>query len=512
MTILNLHLAGPRFIRPSLPLLGVGQLALGALVGPSAVHGAGYERTELSPPPMVREYRAAWIATVGNIDWPSQKGLSTAEQKAELLAIMDRAVQLRLNTLIFQVRPSCDALYASKIEPWSEYLTGVTGKAPEPYYDPLAFAIAEAHKRGLELHAWFNPYRARHNNAKSPAPASHITKTKPQLVREYGGYLWLDPGEKEVQDYSLSVVLDVVRRYDVDGIHFDDYFYPYKVKGPGGSDLDFPDDSSWQRSGARGRLSREDWRRENVNQFIERVYREIKNLKPWVKFGVSPFGIWRPGNPAQIRGYDAYDKLYADSRKWLAEGWLDYFVPQLYWAIKPPEQSFPVLLKWWAEQNKKHRHLLAGMDSTKTSGRWKPEEIVEQIRLTRQFSGVNGHVHWNMKSLLRNSALDSALISQVYGQPALAPPMIWLDRTPPGQPQITARKSGERVSVSWQRTGTKALEWYLLQVRRGREWDSRLLPADRKSIELDGAPEAVAVSAVDRFGNVSAPASVSLGK
>jgi uncharacterized lipoprotein YddW (UPF0748 family) len=201
------------------------------------------------------------VASVANIDWPSKKNLSVPEQKSELLAILDRARELRLNAVMFQVRPACDALYASRIEPWSEYLTGTMGRAPEPFYDPLTFAIEEAHKRGLELHAWFNPYRARHFSAESPAPASHITKNRPQLVRAYGKYLWLDPGEKEVQDYSLSVVMDVVRRYDVDGIHFDDYFYPYKEKGPSGDDLDFPDGASWERFGAGGKLSRDDWRR-----------------------------------------------------------------------------------------------------------------------------------------------------------------------------------------------------------------------------------------------------------
>ena len=219
-----------------------------------------------------------------------------------MLAILDRAVQLKLNAIIFQVRPACDAMYASTIEPWSEYLTGTMGKAPEPFYDPLAFAVAEAHKRGLELHAWFNPYRARLLSTKSPVAPNHVSKTHPQLVRHYGKYLWLDPGEKETQDYSLSVIMDVVKRYDVDGIHFDDYFYPYKETDASGKDWIFRTTASWQRFGAAGKLSRDDWRRENVNGFIQRLYQSIKAAKPWVKFGISPFGIWRPRNPAQIEG------------------------------------------------------------------------------------------------------------------------------------------------------------------------------------------------------------------
>src|SRR5205807_10205694 len=243
-------------------------------------NAATYQPSNIVPPKPLREFRGAWVASVANIDWPSRKDLSTAEQKTELLAILDRAQRLKLNTIILQVRPACDALYSSQIEPWSEYLTGTMGKPPEPFYDPLAFAIEEAHKRGLELHAWFNPYRARLLAAKSPVSATHISKTHPQLVRHYGKLLWLDPGEKDVQDYSLNVVMDVVNRYDIDGVHFDDYFYPYKEADASGNDLDFPDDASWQRFGAGGKLSRDDWRRENVNTFIQRVYRSIKTAKP----------------------------------------------------------------------------------------------------------------------------------------------------------------------------------------------------------------------------------------
>jgi uncharacterized lipoprotein YddW (UPF0748 family) len=397
---------------------------------------ATYIPSRVVPPKPAREYRAAWVATVANIDWPSSNGLGTAQQKAELEAIMDRAVQLKLNALIFQVRPACDAVYASSFEPWSEYLTGTMGKAPEPSYDPLAFAVEEAHKRGLELHAWFNPYRAHHPTAKSPIAANHISKLHPEMVRQYGKSLWLDPGEKEVQDYCVKVVMDVVKRYDIDGIHFDDYFYPYKEEDRSGNELDFPDEASWRRFGAGGKLTRDDWRRENVNSLIHCVYDSIKATKPWVKFGVSPFGIWRPGNPPQIRGFDAYAKLYADSRKWLANGWVDYFAPQLYWAISSPEQSFPVLLKWWAHQNPKDRLLLPGMDDTKTTHRWEPDEIISQIRLTRKQDGANGNVHWNMRTLMHNASLDKALEQQVYAQPALVPACSWLDATRPAAPKV----------------------------------------------------------------------------
>jgi len=485
-----------------------------AIVAAFASQAGNSQPPKINPPSPVREFRAAWVATVGNIDWPSRKTLTTQEQKVELLAILDRAVQLKLNAIIFQVRPACDAMYASRIEPWSEYLTGTMGKAPEPFYDPLAFAVEEAHKRGLELHAWFNPYRARLRATSSPASANHVSKTRPQLVRQYGELLWLDPGDKAVQEYSLSVVMDVVKRYDVDGAHFDDYFYPYKVKDGSGQDLDFPDDSSWQRFGAGGMLSRADWRRENVNVFIQRVYQSIKAAKPWVKFGVSPFGIWRPNNPPQIKGFDAYASLYADSRKWLVNGWVDYFVPQLYWAIEPPEQSFPVLLRWWAEQNTKGRTLCPGINSTKVGGRsqsrrgWEPEEIVKQIRLSRTQHGVSGHVHWNMKSLMRNAAFDEQLQREVYQQPALMPPSPWLGRAQPAMPKLTIAKmrSGSPPRINWTPGGQGTVWLWLLQTQTRGEWTTEILPGKQTSRSWNGSlPNVVAVSAVNRNGETSSP-------
>jgi uncharacterized lipoprotein YddW (UPF0748 family) len=488
---------------------------------------ARYSPASISPPSPAREFRAAWVATVANIDWPSRKTLSTQEQQAELRAILDRAVQLKLNAIIFQVRPACDAMYASQFEPWSEYLTGTMGKAPAPFYDPLAFAIAEAHKRGLELHAWFNPYRARVLDTGSPAAPNHISKLRPQLVRRYGKYLWLDPGERAVQDYSASVIMDVVKRYDVDGIHFDDYFYPYKEKGPGGKDLDFPDDPSWQRFGVGGTLSRDDWRRENVNRFVERVYRSIKSAKPWVKFGISPFGIWRPGNPPQIKGLDSFAELYGDSRKWLGNGWVDYLAPQLYWRIEPPDQSFPALLKWWTAQNAQGRLLVAGMDTTKASRGssnsnadatrrsrgWPAEEILNQIRLTRQTPGVGGHIHWNMRSLMRSSTLDALLEHEVYQEPAIVPAAPWLGGAVPGTPKLKAAqtKAGGTLKLSWSATGPiKAWVW-VVQTRSGNRWTTQTFPVGTTTHSLTGPPpEVIAVSALDRKGSLSAPAVLQL--
>jgi uncharacterized lipoprotein YddW (UPF0748 family) len=476
---------------------------------------ADYVSSSVKPPAPMREFRGAWIATVVN-DWPSSKTLSSAEQQDELAAIFDRAANLKLNAIMLQVRPGCDAVYPSQIEPWSEFLTGAMGRAPEPFYDPLAFAIEQAHKRGLELHAWFNPYRARHASARSPVSANHISVTHPELVRRYGKQLWLDPGEKDVQDYSLRVVMDVVKRYDIDGVHFDDYFYPYNEQDGSGNDVAFPDDASWRRFGLASKLSRDDWRRENVNTFIERVYRSVKAAKPWVKFGVSPFGIWRPENPPQIKGYDAYSKLYADSRKWLMNGWVDYLAPQLYWSIDVREQSFPVLLKWWAGQNPKGRHVFAGLDTTKTAPRnyrsdnaskWKAEEIIHQIQLTRK--QVSGHIHWNMKSLCRDTGLAELLARETYVQPALTPVYPWLDITPPGRPTLSVKSdTDQKCTLKWQAGGPEKVSLWVVQGKRGREWSTQMLPSNNLSYTFSGAPpNVVAVTAIDRAGNAS-PAAV----
>jgi uncharacterized lipoprotein YddW (UPF0748 family) len=450
--------------------------------------------------------RAVWVASVGNIDWPSTNGLTTAQQKAEMVGLLDRAVDLKLNTVIFQVRPACDALYSSALEPWSEYLNGVMGRPPQPFYDPLTFAIEEAHKRGLELHAWFNPYRARHLLAKSPIAPNHISKTHPEWVRHYGKALWLDPGEKGVQEYSLKVVMDVVKRYDIDGVHFDDYFYPYAEQDSSGKDMDFPDDSSWRRYGIRTKMSREDWRRENVNAFVHRVYVSIKEAKPWVKFGISPFGIWRPGNPPQIRGLDAFARLNADSRKWLVNGWVDYLAPQLYWAIAPPETSFPVLLRWWTQQNAQQRLLCPGLKSYNVGRTWPAEELINQIRLTRGQTGAGGHVHWDIKALVRNGALGTALERDVYSEVALVPSAPWLERMPPARPALRLSSAGGITTAGWTVANAAKVRLWLVQTRTGSKWTTQILPRQSASIVLARQPpEVLAVTAIDRCGNSSSP-------
>ncbi|MGD0252056.1 MAG: family 10 glycosylhydrolase [Verrucomicrobiota bacterium] len=465
-----------------------------------------YRPVTIVPPPPAREFRGAWLVTVANKDWPSKPGLPVAAQKAELIELLDRAVQLKLNAIIFQVRPSCDAMYASSIEPWSEYLTGTMGRAPEPFYDPLAFAIEEAHKRGLELHAWFNPFRALHPQARSPVAPNHISKTHPELVRRYGDQFWLDPGEPLVRQYVLRVVMDVVKRYDVDGVQLDDYFYPYPEKDPAGRVVDFPDYATWEKYGLPNRIERGDWRRQNINQFIQSVYQNIKAAKPWVKFGVSPFGIWRPMNPPQIRGMDAYALLYADSRRWFANGWLDYFSPQLYWSIYSPQQSFPVLLNWWTQQNARGRHLWPGLNAANTGEKWGPDEMVRQIAATRRQPGAGGEIFFHLRNLTDNAALAD-VVRTAYAQPALVPASPWLDAIPPAKPKLNiAENSHSSLRMNWEPAGNPAWLW-VLQFRTNQVWTTEILPAARTNWAFaKPAPDVISISAVDRVENSGAPA------
>jgi uncharacterized lipoprotein YddW (UPF0748 family) len=338
---------------------------------------------------------------------------------------------------------------------------------------------------------------------------NHISRTHPELVRKYGDQFWLDPGEPVVRQYVLRVVMDVVRRYDVDGVQFDDYFYPYPEKDAAGREREFPDGATWQKFGlANGFLNRDDWRRANVNQFIQNVYQSIKALKPRVKFGVSPFGIWRPMNPPQIRGLDAYAKLYADSRLWLANGWLDYFAPQLYWAVEPKEQSFSALLNWWVQQNPKGRHLWPGLNAANVGEKWGPDEIARQIKVARSQSGARGEIFYHLRNLTDNHALTDAVRAE-YTRTALVPASPWLDSVPPDKPKLTvAENSHSSLRVNWETAGEPAWLW-ILQFRTNEVWATEILPAHQTTRTFENSkPDVIAVSAVDRVGNVSSPAAI----
>ncbi|HYW34496.1 MAG TPA: family 10 glycosylhydrolase, partial [Balneolaceae bacterium] len=327
-------------------------------------------------PKTPREMRGVWIATVKNMDWPSKPGLPVARQKAELRAMLNKAAKLKMNTVFFQVRPAADAFYKSPYEPWSYFLTGKQGRPPQPYYDPLKFAIKEAHRRGLRLQAWFNPFRAYHPaEPKHFAPKS-IINTHPGWVVKYGPYYWINPGIKAARRYVIKVILDVAKRYNIDGIHLDDYFYPYPRKNSNGQKIPFPDGKTYRKYVKKhGQIKRGNWRRQNIDDFVKQLHDTLNKADPKISFGISPFGIWQPGHPAQIKGYNAYAEIYADSRRWLRNGWVDYLAPQLYWSVEKKAQSFPVLLKWWEKQNFFNRHIWPGIHTSKVGKSWSASEI-----------------------------------------------------------------------------------------------------------------------------------------
>lgn len=465
------------------------------------------ETIEVQLPAVPREFRAAWIATVANINWPSKNNLSVEQQKLEAVYLLDLLKNNNFNAVIFQVRPSADALYNSVYEPWSYFLTGEIGRRPEPYYDPLEFWVEEAHKRGLELHVWLNPYRAHHTNGGAVTAQSMVRRAADHVVRLKNGMYWFDPADQRTQDHASAVVSDIVKRYDIDGVHFDDYFYPYASYNGG---ADFPDDKTWnayRRNG--GSLSRADWRRDNVNKFIQRIYKEIKTEKNYVKFGLSPFGIWKPGYPAGITGSSQYDELYADAKLWLNEGWVDYFTPQLYWAIDPPRQSFTALLKWWQSENTHNRHLWPGLNTVAVRTNDRPTEIVNQVRVTREILPQSvGAVHWSIAGLTKSPELLRRLKEGPYAQKALVPKSPWLKANPLLQPTLLLTDQKQSIFAKWLHKQPEQVVHWIFYVRYGQEWEVEILDAPITSFELPKVKygkslNAVAVQAVDRLGNES---------
>lgn len=363
---------------------------------------------------VAQDFRGAWVATAWNINFPSKPGLSEETQRAEIRQIIDAARRARINHLFVQVRPESCALYASSIEPWSRALTGRQGAAPG--YDPLQVFIEEGKSRGIRIHAWLNPYRAA-VNASQPRAANHVSNLFPQFTKRIGNLLWTDPGAPEVRRHLLRVVQDLVRRYDLAGIHFDDYFYPYPAPG---KTVDFPDADSYaayQRGG--GGLGRADWRRENVNTLVREVQAVVKREKPQMLFGVSPFGIYTRGQPPEVKaGLDQYNQIFADPLRWMREGWVDYIVPQLYWKEGGP-QSFSALLRWWRSPavNPRGVPVYPGIALDRLGGehKWPVSEIATQLRLERSIGPRpegGGFVLYNIGQVLQNTKGVRDLLSQ----------------------------------------------------------------------------------------------------
>ena len=469
---------------------------------PGDMTGPPTTPADTAAPPLQLEMRGLWIATVANIDWPSSRTLSAAQQRAELIDILDRAKNAGLNTIVFHVRPAGDAVYETSLEPWASMLTGAQGG--NPGYDPLAYAISEAHIRGLELHAWINPFRAGNSSDTTSMVAPHLFKSRRDLIRVYAANIWMDPGEPEVQDHSMRVISDIVRRYDIDGIHADDYFYPYVVNDNQGQPLVFPDQATFSKYGAGSSLA--DWRRANIDRFVERMYREVHAIKPTLKVGISPFGIWRPGNPTGISGLDAFASIYADSRKWLQNGWVDYLAPQLYWAITPPQQSYPALLDWWFSQNSMGRHVWPGLASYRvndgTASAFSLEEIPNQIKATRQRPSGTGNLLYNTTWTLKRNGLAATLSGDLYKTPAVPPASPWLDASPPPSPTITVSSDALQITPG----AGEAARWWAIRSHSSGGWTVRVLFGTDRSLLLTSGTDRVLVQAIDQAGNAGAAA------
>jgi uncharacterized lipoprotein YddW (UPF0748 family) len=357
-----------------------------------------------------KEMRAVWIATVKNLDFPSNKLLSVEEQKKEYIKMLDYFSEIGINAIMFQVRPAADAFYASKYELWSEWLTGKQGQAPDPYYDPLEFYIEEAHQRNIEFHAWINPFRAIATIEFADIAENHITNRKPEWFFTYDIHKYFDPGIPEVRDYITDIIVDIVSRYDIDGIHFDDYFYPYPVKDESNRIIKIPDDKTYQTYNPNS-LFIDEWRRENLTVFIKGVHDRIKEIKPYIAFGVGPSGIWRNQSQdpegSDTRGFAHYDYLYSDVLKWLRDDYIDYVAPQLYWAIGNKTADYEVLVKWWSEHTY-GKQLYIGQavylsNSDATSPGWRdPNQLIRQIKINRGNPNVSGSIFYKAKAMMDN--------------------------------------------------------------------------------------------------------------
>lgn len=437
-----------------------------------------------------RELRGLWVATVANLDWPSKPGLAVDRQRAELRDIVDNAGALGFNALVFQVRPEGDAFYQSELEPWSRFLTGKQGHTPG--FDPLAELIELSHARGIAVHAWFNPYRAA-SSRKAARHEAHVSNWGAKHARPWGGLLWLDPGAPQMRDHTLAVIADVVARYEIDGVHLDDYFYPY----PEGRQ-DFPDATTYgdyQRQG--GALERSAWRRSNVDALVGGIAGLVHRLRPSAQFGISPFGIYRPGIPEGIRGLDQVATLNADPIKWYEEGWVDYLAPQLYWPTTREAQRYDKLLNWWNAQATDGRPMIVGLDATKV-GRdpaWPVDELRKQIALARAADRTHGQIWFRAAPVLANQGGLADLATELYASPALPPAPPRQQDVPVAPPVLTATASGLSINHEDRRT----LGAFVLYEQVNGDWRAvRVLNAQAIDVATHGGYWAVA--AVGRHG------------
>ncbi|QUF63568.1 glycoside hydrolase family 10 protein [Bacillus atrophaeus] len=472
-----------------------------------------------------RELRAVWIASVVNIDWPSKKGLTAEKQKEEYIKLLDDAEDMNMNAVIVQIKPTADAFYPSEYGPWSEYLTGTQGKAPG--YDPLAFMIEETHKRNLEFHAWFNPYRITMNHTDiNKLSQDHPARKHPDWVVAYGNQLYYNPGIPKAQDFIVKGIEEVVKKYDIDAVHMDDYFYPYKIQGK-----EFPDTETYEQYGKNRFDEIDDWRRDNVNQLVNHINTTIKKEKSYVKFGISPFGVWRnaaddPSGSDTTAGVTNYDDLYADTREWIQKGDIDYITPQIYWSIGFKAAAYDVLTQWWSnEVRNRPVHLYIGQAAYKINNNsdpaWSdPDEYARQITLNRQSELVRGSIHFSLKDLNKNPlGLKDRFINELYNKPALVPDMPWLDQKAPKKPKvkrIVSSAEGNTLHIEDHKSNNKTKEtaYYAIYRVNGNQKEPYLLATMRKTGNhqtfLDESTETSQVytyfvTAADRLHNESTP-------
>jgi len=374
------------------------------------------------------EFRGVWVATVDNIDWPTKGDYDSNSQKASFIKLLEMHQRNGINALVVQIRPCTDAFYPSPFEPWSQWLTGIQGRPPSPYYDPLAFMISETHKRGMVFHAWMNPYRAEFNIFNSSMSATHITKVHPEWFLVYGDKRYFDPGNKEAQQYVTQVVTDVVSRYDLDAIHFDDYFYPYRIAGK-----EFPDEASFKKYGVG--MKKDDWRRSNTDSIISMLSYAIKKENKKCQFGISPFGVWRNQDKDPIDGSRTigaqtnYDDLYANILLWLKKGWIDYVAPQLYWELGHRIAPYEVLLSWWSTHTYgKHCYIGMGIYRANSNPAWKElNQLPRQIAALRKTPNMKGMIFFSSKTFEKNpNGWNDSLRLNYFKAPVKVPEMSWI--------------------------------------------------------------------------------------
>lgn len=472
--------------------------AVADVVNDAGAHDAGADVPVDAGPTLVavsheREFRGAWVATVYNIDWPSRTGLSMSAAQSELAGIVDVAERNGLNALVFQVRPEGDAFYRSTLEPWSRFLTGRQGG--DPGWDPLEFLVQRAHARNIEVHAWFNPYRAK-GSTSSTAVRPHISVTNPEAMVTYNGALWMDPSRAVVQDRTVAVIRDVVARYAVDGVHFDDYFYPYPQTG-----MTFGDSGQYDRYRSMGgTLSLGDWRRDNVNTLVRRVGEAVGRDRPDVRFGISPFGIYRPGMPAGITGLDAYAAIYCDAPLWMQRGWVDYLSPQLYWPSTQTAQAYGTLIQWWAGQTRDGRSIFAGNSLSRlgSTSAWTVAEVQRQVELTRaqRSRGARGNLFFTIDELRTNRmGVADMLRTRFYATPALTPP-IGARRGDTVAPPTVSVSARTLTMTHAARSELRA--WVVYRRASGSYTIDRIVPATTNTVTLPAGTWAV--SAASRAG------------